>query len=156
MSAGLLRRAARSLAGAIWLGGALAACSREQGPSQIQIEEARARVYPNQAGAIYLRVINAGSGGDALEGASAPWARSIALHEVVRNGDVVGMREVSAGVSIAPHATLVLRPGGRHLMLQGARLPAGERRAPLSLRFARAGTLDTSVSIEALEAREIP
>jgi copper(I)-binding protein len=58
------------------------------------------------------------------------------------------MREVPAGLPIPAGSSLVLQPGGRHLMLEGVSLAAGASVAPLTLHFARAGDLRTQVSIE--------
>ncbi len=59
------------------------------------------------------------------------------------------MRE-AAGVDIPAGATVVLAPQGTHLMLMGLPQPlvAGER-FPLTLEFARAGTLVVSVRVVA-------
>lgn len=113
----------------------------------LHIEHARASIFPNGAGAAYLTIVNRG-GADQLQSADATWAEAVALHEVVRDGDVVSMHELPAGLPIPADSSLVLQPGGRHLMLQSVSLETGVSAAPLTLHFARAGDLRVQLSIE--------
>lgn len=113
----------------------------------LHIDQPRASIFPNGGGAAYLTIVNRG-GADQLQSAEAAWAQAVALHEVVRDGDVVSMHELPAGLPIPANSSLVLEPGGRHLMLQGVSLDAGVSVAPLTLHFARAGDLRAQLSIE--------
>jgi copper(I)-binding protein len=116
--------------------------------SSLRIEQGRANIFPNGSGTAYLTILNPGSAPDRLERSEASWAAQIELHEVIHEGDVVGMRELEGGLPIPPGATLKLEPGGRHLMLEGVTLAAGVRAAPLTLHFAHAGTIRAELSID--------
>jgi copper(I)-binding protein len=144
----LNRRRAR-LALAIAVCAAHLAC-RDAGArvSDLQVDQARASVFPNGGGAAYLTIINRGSGSDRLESADADWAARVTLHEVIREGDLVSMRELPDGLPIPAGSRIVLQPGGRHLMLEGVSLGANVRAAPLLLHFARAGQIRAQLSVE--------
>ena len=109
---------------------------------------ARATMTPMQAGAVYLAIVNDGAGADRLLGASTPVAAMAMLHRSVDDGGVARM--VAAGeIDIAAGGSVVLEPGGLHLMLTGLGAPLvdGETFA-LTLRFARAGDVEVTVEVE--------
>jgi copper(I)-binding protein len=116
--------------------------------SQLRVERPRASVFPNGGGAAYLTIVNGGSTADRLESAEATWAAEVTLHELAREGEVVSMHEVQGGLAIPAGSSLVLEPGGRHLMLEGVSLAPDAREATLTLRFERAGELRTRLSVE--------
>jgi copper(I)-binding protein len=99
--------------------------------------------------AAYATVRNTGRTADRLVTVATPVAGMAMLHRYQRtsNGAEV-MVPVAAGASIPPGGTLVLQPGGMHLMLQPLRraLRVGDH-VPLTLRFAHAGTLTLSVPV---------
>jgi copper(I)-binding protein len=104
---------------------------------------------PNQgATAVYLTIDNGGTE-DRLVGASTETAETASL----MGGDTdVGHTEGGAGaepVSLTlPPGTTVLRPGGRHLMLQGVTgaLQPGTS-FPVRLEFEHAGPVDIEVEV---------
>ena len=104
-------------------------------------------------GAGYLRIANRGSAPDRLVAASSPAAGRMELHSMVRDGDVMRMREVPA-VEIPPGQTVEFRPGGLHLMFirLGQPLRQGET-VPVTLRFERAGEVQVDFAIQAAGAR---
>lgn len=59
------------------------------------------------------------------------------------------MREVTDGVAVAPGTTVKFAPGGYHIMLMGLKQPlkAGDR-FPLTLKFAKAGSVTVDVQVE--------
>jgi copper(I)-binding protein len=99
-------------------------------------------------GAAYLTIVNAGGEPDRLQTVTAAWAKSIELHETVRDGDLVSMREVESGLEVPAAGSIALEPGGRHLMLEDVRLPPAAQSAPLTLSFARAGSMLIEVHID--------
>jgi copper(I)-binding protein len=94
-----------------------------------------------------MRIVNSGGGPDTLESAESPWAARVELHDIVRDGDVVAMREQVNGVPVGPHSTLLLEPGHRHLMMQQVVLEPKARSLPLILHFLRAGSLEVTADI---------
>jgi copper(I)-binding protein len=105
---------------------------------------------PNQpAGAAYLSVENKGTEADKLVGATTSIARSVQLHTMSMEGDVMKMREVSS-LEVKPSEKLVLQPGdGNHIMLIGLKQPlkAGDK-FPLTLKFEKAGAVEVLVHVE--------
>ena len=59
------------------------------------------------------------------------------------------MREVVGGIELAPGATVALKPGGYHIMLIDLKQKLDEgRHIPLTLTFAKAGSIDVEVDVE--------
>lgn len=105
-------------------------------------------------GAGFLAVSNGGGAADRLLSASSPAARSVELHTMVRDGEVMRMRHVEA-IEVPPGQTVTLRPGGLHMMLVGLSRPLREGEyVPVTLRFERAGAVEVSLSVQAAGARE--
>lgn len=78
----------------------------------------------------YVMITNEGEADDTLVAARTDAAGRVELHEMVTDGDVMRMREMEGGIPVPAGETVVLRPGGLHLMLmelEGA-IPAGETR----------------------------
>lgn len=50
-------------------------------------------------------------------GASSPVAKTVELHEMKMDGDVMRMRKVDGGVALQADQAFTLEPGGYHLML---------------------------------------
>ncbi|MBY0331581.1 MAG: copper chaperone PCu(A)C [Acetobacteraceae bacterium] len=104
-------------------------------------------------GAGYLTIANRGTAPDRLLSASSPAAGRMELHSMVRDGDVMRMRQVPA-IDIAPGATVELRPGGLHLMFVGLGQPLRQgETVPVTLRFERAGEVSLGFAIQAAGAR---
>lgn len=101
------------------------------------------------SGAVYLKLANQGASADRLLAVSTPRATSAELHQHLNDKGVMRMRPVTNGLELLPGRTVTLAPGGPHIMLMGLTAPlrAGER-FPLTLRFARAGTIEVEVKIE--------
>lgn len=107
-----------------------------------------------RTGAVYLKAIhNNGEQDDELLGGSTPRAESVEIHAMRLNQDRMQMRQVERLV-VPAQGSVRLRDGeaGHHLMLIGLKQPlrAGER-FPLTLRFARAGSVQVEVWVEAAE-----
>ena len=97
----------------------------------------------------YLVITNAGPAADTLLGASSPQARAVEVHQESTAGGVMKMRPVT-GLTIPPHGSVALTPGGYHLMLIG---PRGSFRpgakVPVTLRFSREGEVRIALTVEA-------
>lgn len=108
---------------------------------------ARATMPQQPAAGAYLTIENKGAA-DRLVAASTPVAKSVELHTMSMENNVMKMREVP-GIDVASAATLEMQPGqGYHLMLMGLQQPlkAGDR-FPVTLQFEKAGKLEVEVSV---------
>ncbi|WP_252946314.1 DUF1775 domain-containing protein [Oceanicola sp. 502str15] len=104
---------------------------------------AAAATLPNQpvAGG-FMTITNTGTQGDVLIGARSSMAGRVEVHEMAMERDVMKMRALPGGLPIPAGETVVLEPGGFHLMfteLSGP-LVAGEV-AEVTLVFETAGEL---------------
>lgn len=107
-----------------------------------------------KVGAGYLEIRNSGTEPDRLIGASTPAAERVELHVLMREGDVVRMREVKS-LDVPARERLILRPSGSHLMIVGLGRPLvkGER-VLLTLHFEKAGELKIELEVQALDSRK--
>jgi copper(I)-binding protein len=115
---------------------------------------ARATVPNQPTGAAYMTIENTGKGADKLLAASSPVAKSVQIHSMSMQGNVMKMREVS-DLELKPSTKTELRPGdGYHLMLVGLKQPlkAGDK-FPVTLSFEKAGKVEVSVWVEDKNAK---
>ena len=86
----------------------------------IVINEAWARASTPGAknGVAYLSIENHGSTTNALLSVTTPVADRAELHTHKNEAGVMKMEQIHS-ISVAPHKTVVLRPGGDHIMLLG-------------------------------------
>ena len=119
------------------------------GALRIDHPYARGTVPAQPSGAIYFAIENKGTTGDKLIGVTSPVAKSVEIHTMSMDGDVMKMREVQS-IEIKPSATISMKPGdGYHVMLIGLKkqLKSGDS-FPLTLRFEKSGKLKVSVQVE--------
>ncbi len=114
-----------------------------------------ARATPEGAptGAAYGLLVNLGGEEDTLTGVTSDAAEAVELHEMIMgDGDVMQMRPVEGGFTVAPNTYLELAPGGLHIMLIGltAPLEAGST-LDLVLTFEKAGEVALTLPV-----REMP
>jgi hypothetical protein len=118
--------------------------------NSLTIDHPFARATPPGAktGGVFFTVENRGEIGDTLIRASSPVAGMVELHQMSIEAGMMKMRAIPA-VEVKPGGKLELKPGGYHLMLFDLRQPLknGDE-FPLTLTFARAGTLEVSVVVE--------
>jgi len=109
---------------------------------------ARATAAGQPTGGGFMKVVNAG-GNDKLLSVSAEVSKSVELHEMKMEGDVMKMRQVD-GIELQAGKTVELKPGGYHVMFIGLKAPlkAGES-FPLKLKFEKAGEVTVDVKVEA-------
>ena len=109
---------------------------------------ARATGAGQRIGGGFLTLMNGGAA-DRLVAAGADVSRSVELHEMKMEGDVMRMRQVD-GIALQAGQTVELKPGGYHLMFVGLKAPlkAGDS-FPLKLKFEKAGEVMVEVKIEA-------
>ncbi len=136
---------------------ALVACSRTRAnaPPRIHVDAPVARVLPSGAGAVYARIVNDGDGDDHLVAVESEALRDAQLHETVKDGDLTTMRRADSGFDVPAHGALVLEKGGKHVMMFGVR-DVSAKTLPLTLRFARTGTVHVDVRLEPAMAATSP
>lgn len=129
----------------------LPALAQPAAPISIEASWTRAAGQGAQ-GAGYLTIRNSGAD-DRLLAATSPAATRLELHNVLRDGEVMRMREVDA-IPVPARGAVTLRPGGLHLMMIGLTRPlaAGES-VPITLRFERAGEVQATLAVQAAGAR---
>ena len=116
----------------------------------IVVDQVFARATPKgaKAGAVYMTISNHGTSADRLLAATTPVAGRAELHETITEGGVSKMRPVD-GIEVAPAGQAILKPGGLHLMLLDLQGPLKQGGSfPLTLVFAKAGSVTVTVTIE--------
>ena len=110
---------------------------------------ARATIGRTPNGSAYLSIENQGTEADRLTGVATDVAERAELHRHIRDGDIMRMRPVEGGVSLAPGETVVFVPGAHHIMLFGLKAPLREGETfPLTLTFEKSGTARVIVNVE--------
>jgi copper(I)-binding protein len=105
-----------------------------------------------QVGAGYLVIENRGTITDRFLGGSVEVATGFELHDVVLEGGVMKMRQLT-GIDLPPGSSVEAKPGGRHIMFVGLRHPlaAGEK-VRGALQFERAGKIAVEFEVIAMGA----
>ena len=106
-----------------------------------------------QAGGGFLTITNKGMTPDRLVAARSAVSDRVEVHEMKMDGNVMRMRELEKGLEIPAGATVMLKPGGFHIMFMGLKAPfAKDAKVPLTLVFEKAGSIDIELDVEALGA----
>jgi copper(I)-binding protein len=145
----------------LWIGLALALGTAIPGGASaqgIQIADAWSRPTPPgiDVGVAYFTIRNAGKA-DRLLRVSSPVARRAELHVSAMKDGVMKMEGLSS-VDVGGGAPVAFEPSGRHVMLMGLKRPLKEGDVfPLTLTFANAGPVRTSVRVRGLDgSAQIP
>jgi hypothetical protein len=127
---------------------ALAGSPALQAQPAVKVEGAWARptVQGQAAGGGFLRITGGGAA-DKLVAARADVSKSVELHSMVMDGDVMRMREIGA-IDVPAGKTVELKPGGLHVMFIGIHKPlkVGDT-IPLTLRFEKAGEVKVEMKV---------
>lgn len=113
-----------------------------------------ARATPGgvKVGGAYLELRAAPGKGDRLIAAKSPAAGSVEIHTHALEGGVARMRRVDA-IEIAGGKSVMLQPGGYHIMLIDLKQPLREGdRLKLILVFETAGEIEVDATVEAIGA----
>ncbi len=114
---------------------------------------ARASMGMARAGAAFVTLKNTGKVDDRLVSAEANISKKVELHTHLMGDGIMRMRQVD-GVDVPAGSVTELKPGGFHIMFIGLNKPLKEGNTfALKLNFAKAGSVDTTVSIKAGGAR---
>src|SRR5581483_10371974 len=93
------------------------------GALEISHPWARATAPTAPTGGGYLSIKNTGTMPDRLMSVSSPAAKTVQVHEMKMEGNVMRMRELDGPLEIKPGETVTLAPGGFHLMMMGLKAP---------------------------------
>lgn len=113
---------------------------------ELRIERPMLRETPPNAPVAggFVTLGNAGATDDTLVSATteADFVGQVQLHRMEMENGVMRMSEVEGGIPVPAGETVVLQPGGLHLMLMGLTAPLIEGETlPITLTFERAGTV---------------
>ena len=131
------------------------AAARDYRLGALEIGQPWARATPPSApaGGGFLKITNTGSTPDRLVSASSPAADLVQVHEMKMDGSVMRMREVEMGLEIPAGGSVMLAPGGYHLMMMGLKAPFKQGASvPVTLVFEKAGKIDVELAVEAMGA----
>ncbi len=113
----------------------------------------RATLPAAKSGGGYVAITNNGAVADRLVSAASDAAAMVQLHEMKMEGDQMKMTEKAGGIEIPAGETVLLAPGGLHIMFMGLKAPFVEGASvPVTLTFERAGTIDIDLAVMAVGA----
>ena len=113
----------------------------------------RATPATAQSAGGFLTVTNKGTTPDRLIAVRSAVSAKAEVHEVRMENNVMKMRELEKGLEIAPGATVMLKPGGYHIMFMGLKAPiAKDSEIPVTLVFEKAGSIDVALKAAAIGA----
>lgn len=124
-------------------------------PGKLTVVDVRARPAPLEGGngAAYLTVLNGLDVPVRLASAAGDMAAAVELHETVDDNGVMKMEPHPEGFEIPAGGTLVLRPGGKHVMLLGLVKPlAPGDSIDLTLNFEGSDPISLTVPVLEMEA----
>lgn len=102
-----------------------------------------------KAGGAYVSLMNHGPA-DRLIDAKGDIAKRIEIHEHLKDGDVMRMRQVEGGLELPEGGMIEMGPGGYHVMLMGLKGPLVEgEKFPLTLIFESGTEMAVEVSVKA-------
>ena len=133
--------------------------ARAETASPITIKAPWLRATPKSAPVAggYATIVNTGTTPDRLVGASLPIAAEGQVHAMSMLNGVMHMERLDAGLLIPAGGTIVLAPGGNHLMFLKPTVPLKEGESVKgTLVFEKAGTLPVTFVIGGMAAKSAP
>jgi periplasmic copper chaperone A len=132
---------------------AAAADDYDVGAIHISQPWSRATAKGATAGAGYMTITNKGSAPDKVSCVSDDASAQCEIHSMTTEGGVMKMRPVEGGLEIKPGDSVMLKPGGYHVMFRELKHPL-ERGAAVkvTLKFEHAGAVEVDYPILALGA----
>ena len=137
------------------MAGAQLARAADYDVGSIHISQPWSRATPKGAasGAGYMTVTNKGTAPDRVSCVSSDASAQCQIHTMTMEDGVMKMRPVEGGIEIAPGATVMLKPGGLHVMLLDLKHPLEPGQSvKATLKFDHAGTVDVEYPIAAIGA----
>lgn len=112
----------------------------------LMVQDAVANLMPGM-GAVYLTVMNHGTEDDRLLRIETPLTEVVETHESIDEDGMMKMVPHPDGFAIPAGATLVLQPGGKHIMLVEPGEVAEGAGVPLTLHFEKAGAMEIEAAV---------
>ena len=114
---------------------------------------ARATATKARNGAAYITIKNSSGSKDRLFSVNSLVAKSAALHNHVMDSGVMKMRPAGS-IEIPAYGTVIMKPGGLHVMLMGLKSPLVKCGSlPLTLTFEKAGVMTIQIKIMGMGAK---
>jgi periplasmic copper chaperone A len=128
--------------------------SQSHSADEISVMHAWSRTVPiagmNAVG--YMTIVNNSNTTVTLKTFETDAAQKTSLHETVKEGDMVSMKALPAGIRIPANGKIELTPGGIHLMLIKIKQPLTEGdRVPLTLIFDSGKKLSTELLVKGVD-----
>jgi len=102
-----------------------------------------------KSAAAYMAISNEGAAGERLIGIETPAAKKTSLHTTEHGSDGVARMQPVAGIEIPAGETVVLEPGGLHVMLMGLTAPLKEGdMVPSTFVFEQAGRIEVEFMVD--------
>ena len=123
------------------------------GPINISLPFTRATLPNAPVGGGFMTIENTGAEADRLVSVTSTVAGETQIHEMAMEGEVMKMRQLADGLEIPAGETVVLAPGGFHIMFMGLKqaFVEGETVA-VTLTFEKAGSVEVLLPVEAAAA----
>jgi periplasmic copper chaperone A len=132
---------------------AAAADDYDVGTIHISQPWSRATAKGATAGAGYMTITNKGATPDKVSCVSDDASAQCQIHSMTMDGGVMKMRPVEGGLEIKPGESVMLKPGGYHVMFRELKHPLEQGAAvKATLRFEHAGTVEVAYPVLALGA----
>ena len=114
---------------------------------------ARATATKARNGVAYITIKNSSGSRDRLLSEKSLVAKSAALHNHVMDSGVMKMRPAGS-IEIPAYGTVIMKPGGLHVMLMGLKSPLVKCGSlPLTLTFEKAGAMTIQIKIMGMGAK---
>lgn len=120
----------------------------ELGDLEISTPFARATMPNAPVAGGFMTITNNGDTDDRLVAVASDAAQRMEIHEMAMENDVMKMRELEDGLAIPAGETVMLQPGGYHVMFMDLAGPlvAGES-VPVTLTFETSGDVEVVMPI---------
>lgn len=131
------------------------ALAHDTGHGTIAIDQPWTRATPPAARAAggFVTIHNTGADDDRLVGATSPLG-TVEIHTMDMKDGVMRMRHLPDGLAVPAGGTVMLKPGGDHLMFLGLSEPVVEGMPiPVTLRFEKAGEVMVELEVAPIGAR---
>lgn len=122
----------------------------------LKISTPWSRATPKGAGvgAGYFTVTNTGTAPDRLVSGASDASKSVEIHEMAMENNVMKMRELANGIEIKPGETIEFKPGSYHIMFMGLNKQFVQGEAvKATLQFEKAGKADLSFAVQGIGAQ---
>ena len=105
----------------------------------------------------YLVIENKGATPDRLLGGATEAAKTVQIHQMKMEGEMMKMSQVEGGLEIPAGSSVELTPGGYHVMMMGVGTPFKEGEClQLTLKFEKAGDVPVVLNVGGTAAATAP